>query len=34
MRAIRFVRLVLKVLKQNDGDFVDGILLYSVVHIW
>jgi len=29
-RTARFVRLVLKVLMQNDGDFVDIILLYVV----
>jgi hypothetical protein len=27
-RAVRFVRLAQKVVKQNDGDFVDVILLY------
>jgi ribosomal 50S subunit-recycling heat shock protein len=26
-RSIRFVRLALKVVTQNDGDFVDVILL-------
>jgi hypothetical protein len=27
-RAVRFVRLALKVVMQNDGDFVNIILLY------
>ena len=26
---MRYVRLALKVMMQNDGDFVDQILLYS-----
>jgi hypothetical protein len=26
---VRFVRLALKVLMQNDGDFVDVIVLYA-----
>ena len=28
MRAVRFVRLALKDVMQNDGDFVDVMLLY------
>ena len=31
-RAIRFVRLVLKVVTKHNGDFVNVILLYSVTH--
>jgi hypothetical protein len=29
-RTVRFVRLALRVVKQNDGDFVDVILLYNL----
>ena len=29
--AVRFERLTLKVVVQNDGDFVDVILLYCVI---
>ena len=28
MRPVRFVRLAMKIVMQNDGDLVDVILLY------
>jgi len=31
--AVRFVRLALKVVVQNDGDIVDIILLYFAVKL-